>query len=119
MIPRVESRELQTPNSFKELYIVQAGDSLWRIASRNNVSIKQLRKLNAINKNTLIQPGQVLVLNEYYNGEETTYRVKRGDSLSEIAHLFDVAIADLKLWNSIDNKDLIHPGQVLKIRRGS
>ena len=119
LIPRVESRELQIPNSFKELYIVQAGDSLWRIASRNNVSIKQLRKLNAINKNTLIQPGQVLVLNEYYNGEETTYRVKRGDSLSEIAHLFDVAIADLKLWNSIDNKDLIHPGQVLKIRRGS
>lgn len=122
LIPKVDTKAISTvlSNTVKELYIVQYGDSLWSIANKNDLSIKQLKKLNSkINDHSVIQPGQVLILNEYFDGEETTYEVKRGDSLSEIAHQFDIAINDLKSWNSLGTKDLIHPGQVLKIRHGS
>ena len=113
LIPRAEG------STAKELYIVQSGDSLWTIAKQNNLSINQLRKLNAIHKESVIQPGQVLILHGYLNGRETTYEVRPGDSLSEIAHQFDVAVTDLKTWNSLGSKDLIYPGQVLKIPRES
>lgn len=116
LIPRTDTRALATStDTIKELYIVQSGDSLWSIAHRNDLSVQQLKKLNAINGRSVIQPGQVLILNQYFDGEQTTYKVKRGDSLSEIAHQFDVAVIDLKAWNALGNNDLIHPGQVLKI----
>ena len=101
----------------KELYIVQRGDSLWLIANRNDISLAKLKRLNALNNNSVLQPGQVLVLNEYaQQTDETTYEVKSGDSLSLSADQFNVAISDLMLWNSLGGTDLIHPGQLLKIR---
>lgn len=120
LIPKAETRAIKArSDTIKELYIVKSGDSLWKIAYRNDITINKLKKLNSMGKKSVIQPGQVLILNEYFDGTETTYEVKRGDSLSEIAYQFDIAITDLKTWNSLGKKDLIHPGQLLKIRIGS
>lgn len=109
----------RSANTIKELYIVEYGDSLWTIANRNNLSISQLRNLNSLYSSSVIQPGQVLILNQYFDGGETTYKVKYGDSLSEIAHQFDIALSDLKNWNQLGKEDLIHPGQLLTIRTDS
>lgn len=118
LIPKVQNvAKPQKSDTVKELYIVKNGDSLWKIANRNNISISQLKKLNSLTSSSVIQPGQVLILNEYFTGKETTYQVKQGDSLSIIAYQFDVAIADLKIWNALGKNDLIHPGQILKIRK--
>lgn len=46
---------------------------------------------------------------------ETTYTVKKGDTLSKIAVKFGVTVAQLVEWNDIQNPDLINIGQVLKI----
>jgi len=119
LIPRSTASQGNPNSSMNELYIVKRGDSLWRIANRNGITIAKLRRLNTLGDNTVLQPGQVLVLNEYseaQSSDETTYEVKSGDSLSVIANKFSVALADLMLWNSLDRSDLIHPGQILRIR---
>jgi membrane-bound lytic murein transglycosylase D len=41
-------------------YIVQAGDSLWRIARRFAVSIDALRRWNGLKAGAILRPGQVL-----------------------------------------------------------
>ena len=43
------------------------------------------------------------------------YIIKSGDNLSSIAHKFDVPIASLIIWNSIDLSRPIHPGDRLII----
>ena len=44
----------------------------------------------------------------------TTYRVKRGDTLSSIAQLFDTTVAKIKSWNRLST-NTIAPGTRLKI----
>ena len=120
LIPKTAPQPASSdPSTIKQLYIVQSGDSLWKIAQRNKLSVTNLKKLNSIGHNGLIRPGQVIILNEYPSSHSTTYRVKSGDSLSVIAHQFNVAVADLKSWNKLGNRDLIYPGQILKIRDDS
>lgn len=45
----------------------------------------------------------------------TTYTVKKGDTLSEIAVLFNTTVSALVKLNGIKNPNLIYPGQRLKI----
>jgi len=47
------------------------------------------------------------------------YRVKRGDTLQQIAERFDVSIGALRSWNRRVRGDRIHPGDVLVIERRS
>lgn len=46
----------------KKIYVVKRGDTLSRISVRNNVSIAAICKTNAISKNSVIKPGQKLVI---------------------------------------------------------
>lgn len=46
-------------------------------------------------------------------GEE--YRVKRGDTLYEIARANDVSLDDLQSWNGLDRRSRIHVGQSLYV----
>lgn len=45
----------------------------------------------------------------------TTYTVKKGDTLSEIAQRYSTTVAKLAELNNIENVDLIYIGQVLKL----
>ena len=47
--------------------------------------------------------------------KETTYTVKKGDTLTAIAKKYDTTVAKLKSLNNIANANLIKVGQVLKI----
>ena len=47
--------------------------------------------------------------------QETTYTVKRGDTLWAIARKYNVTVENLVTWNNISNANLIYPGEVLKI----
>lgn len=44
------------------LYIVQPGDTLWRIAAITGVTLDQLRLLNKLAEDATLQPGQVLLI---------------------------------------------------------
>jgi hypothetical protein len=46
---------------------------------------------------------------------ERVYVVKEGDNLSTIAESFDVPLPALIIWNRLENKKHIHPGDRLVI----
>ena len=49
--------------------------------------------------------------------KERIYIVKKGDSLSSIAGRFNVPLSDLLIWNNLDPKEYIYPGDRLIIYR--
>lgn len=110
-------------NQVTNTYIVQRGDSLWLIANKNNVTVDELKKANNLTGNTLTI-GQVLVIPSSNNqtppsednnvGYETTYIVKRGDSLWSIANNYGVTVNQLKEANGITN-NMLTIGQELII----
>ncbi|GAA5786068.1 lytic transglycosylase [Chitiniphilus shinanonensis] len=90
-------------------YRVGRGDTLFSIAQRFDMSVEELKALNGIRGNQ-IRAGQQLKVDgkaaparaeNGRNGRDKarTYVVKRGDTLSEIAERYKVALADLKRWN--------------------
>jgi LysM repeat protein len=47
--------------------------------------------------------------------KERIYTVKKGDNLSSIAEKFDIPLATLAIWNRLDLRRPIHPGDRLII----
>ena len=43
------------------------------------------------------------------------YPIKSGDTLSRIASRFSISPTDIQKWNNIKNKEVIFPGQVIKL----
>lgn len=96
-------------------YVVQSGDSLYKIARQYQMSVADLMKLNNLSSNNL-QIGQKLLINP--NGETSplvdTYVVKAGDSLYKIANIYQISVDELKKMNQLINNNL-SIGQELKV----
>jgi len=60
---------------------------------------------------------QLLLKNLLADLKNRTYVVKKGDNLSAIAEQFNVPLAALTIWNRLDLKAAIHPGDQLIIYR--
>lgn len=103
-------------------YTVKAGDTLYSIAKKYNVTVTALAKANQIKNYNLISVGQVLIIPGKTPpppvtppAPSTTYTVKAGDTLYSIARKYKVNVAELAKANQIKNYNLIQIGQVLKI----
>ena len=97
-------------NPMVNTYIVQAGDSLYKIAKEFNTTIDSIKKLNNLVTDTL-SIGQVLKIPEK---DQITYIVKKGDSLYKIATIYNVTVEDLKKKNNLSS-DTLSIGQTLII----
>lgn len=98
-----------TPANMKGYYIVKKGDSLWSIASKNNTTVDNIKKLNNLSSNNL-SVGQVLKLS-YDTGNEdikesNIYTVKKGDSLWLIANKYGTTVDELKNENNLKSNTL-------------
>ncbi|WP_419775141.1 LysM peptidoglycan-binding domain-containing protein [Ignavigranum ruoffiae] len=113
-----------TPQPDKNTYTVKAGESLYIIANKFGVTVKELKAANGL-KSDLIHPNQVLIIPSANNEkpeepkptpqpDKNTYTVKAGESLYIIANKFGVTVKELKAANGLKS-DLIHPNQVLII----
>jgi LysM repeat protein len=91
-------------------YIVQRGDTLWKIARDNDTTVGMLAHINRIADPDRIYPGQKIML------PGTWYVVQYGDTLSAIAARYDTTYQEIARRNGIDNPNLIFPGQQLKVR---
>ena len=102
-------------------HVVRRGDTLSAIAKRNSVSVKQLIRWNRLDKGALIKTGQKLTIWKQGpsggNGivRKVGYKVRSGDSLSQIASRFKLKIADILEWNSIGRSSYLRPGQSLTL----
>lgn len=98
-----------SPANMEGYYIVKKGDSLWSIASKNNTTVDNIKKLNNLSSNNL-SIGQVLKLS--YDAEKedikesNIYTVKKGDSLWLIANKYGTTVDELKNANDLKSNTL-------------
>lgn len=118
-------------------YRVKKGDTLFRVASRFDLSAAELKRLNKLKGNKL-KNGQMLVVTQARAGSEAyalsqeqrsirlqtasvsgkdrkSYRVKRGDTLYAVARKHHVSPKDLARWNGIGLHERLQPGQSLSV----
>ncbi len=113
------------------VHTVAPGDTLSGIAVQYGVTVRELMKLNNIHNPNIIYVGQQILIpicgDAGYPPVEPPlyppveppaqqiYVVRPGDTLSGIAAMFGVSVADLAYCNGIANPNLIFVGQILKI----
>lgn len=96
--------------------IIKRGDTLTKIAKQYNTTVAELVALNNISNPNLIYTGNTLEVPVKTNENRTTYTVKRGDTLSQIAQRFNTTVSIIAQENNIKNINLIYPGQVLNVK---
>lgn len=98
-----------SPANMEGYYIVKKGDSLWSIASKNNTTVDNIKKLNNLSSNNL-SVGQVLKLSYDAENEDikesNIYTVKKGDSLWLIANKYGTTVDELKNANNLKSNTL-------------
>lgn len=109
-------------------YIVVRGDTLGRIARRNQISLAALLALNPQIKNpNLIRPGQRIIIGYTSNVEEQNtsetdtsvvyYVIKRGDTLYKIARRNKMNLSQLLALNpKIAYQRYIYAGQKVRVK---
>jgi len=118
------------PEATYFLHYVRRGETVSQIARRYRTSVSAIARLNGLRRVNLIRPGQRLKIpgsarkSSSYTpprtlkiGENTTYSVKRGDSLYLIARYFNTTIQKIKRDNNLKS-NLLKVGQKLVIRSG-
>ncbi|RKW71654.1 LysM peptidoglycan-binding domain-containing protein [Galactobacter caseinivorans] len=117
---------------------VKNGDSVWSIATRHNVSVDSVLKLNKLRASTLIHPGDKLVVKagSVSSGSKAgaarsgakakpaasnakAHTVRSGDTLSGISHRYGVSLSTLLRANGLKASSLIYPGQSIKLAGGA
>jgi membrane-bound lytic murein transglycosylase D len=100
-------------------YTVRSGDTLSAIATRHGVTVKALQRENRL-AGSRIYPGMTLIVPSADTGvaerprDGATYRVRKGDTLYDIARQFGVSVSDLRRVNGLTSSR-IHPGDTLRI----
>lgn len=102
-------------------YTVRRGDTLSGIAQRYGTTVQSIVNLNNISNPNLIYPGQVFKIETNINNDQTNemghivYTVKRGDNLWNISRRYGVTVQNILDCNTINNPNLIYPGQKIRI----
>lgn len=117
-------------------YVIQSGDTMHSIARRSGTTVEALCRLNNITNPSTIQIGMRIKLPDgstvappEASGQPSepvkprpptpvTHIVKPGDTLSSISRQTGTPIEELRKVNNLKD-DIIHPGQSLKVRRGT
>lgn len=117
LVPRTNASQRDGKGSRYGYYQVRKGDSLWSIARTHDLAITSIVKLNKISPRALLPIGKRLKLPNLDRNINRTinYRIKQGDSLSQIANRFNLRIDQIEKWNEINRSDYVHPGQYLKL----
>lgn len=119
-------------------YRVRRGDSLWKIAHKYHVTVKDIRRWNRLKKSKLIKPGQVLALSEQRHVRRVaktkkwvntaslrsrrqvphagkTVKIRRGDTLWKVSRKFGLTVKQLCCWNGLKEHSILQLGQVLSL----
>ena len=113
-----------------QMYYVHQGDTLYRIARNNGISLSTLLEWNNLSVDSPIHPGQGLIVSYGSSSSteeaeetaassestETTYTVQPGDGLWRIAKNHGLTLDELKSMNQLTS-NIIQPGQVLIVSK--
>lgn len=110
-------------------YLIKQGDTLWSLSQRFGVSINTLVQANGLTNEHNLTAGEKLYIPDLTyrqtriarqkakGGHQRIihYQVNKGDSLWDISQKFQVGLNQLMSWNNLSEKDLLHPGDKIKI----
>lgn len=100
-----------------EIYVVQAGDTLFGIASRFDLTIAELQAVNQLPDPNRLVIGQALLI-PLPRRSPLRYTVITGDTLFGLAQLFNTTVQVIAAANNLLDPNLIYPGQSLVIPAG-
>lgn len=108
-------------DSAAALYTVKKGDTLKSIARKHSLSVRELKELNSLQKESRLKVGQRLTVKRSAeqrkdDREPKVYTVKKGDTLRKVAKRFKVAPETLKEINALTSEKL-KPGQKLLLAK--
>ena len=106
------SSEETSTSGNAQMYYVHQGDTLYRIARNNGISLSTLLEWNNLSVDSPIYPGQGLIVsygssssseesNTTTQSSESTYTVKAGDGLWRIAKNHGLTLDELKSLNQL------------------
>ncbi len=104
---KVAVAKKKQPKKDKGIYEVQSGDTLFSIAKKNRVTLKEIMVLNDIKAGSVIRVGQKLKVSKksaFIAGKKPTikrkqYKTKLGDTLYRIAKREGISIKKLRALN--------------------
>ena len=104
----------------------RAGESLASIARRHHMKVDTLAAMNGMYPGDSLHAGQKIrfsttspARSASTSGRRVTYIVRAGDTLRQIAKLFQVSVAQIESWNGMSSASQILKGQKLTIRVAS
>lgn len=121
------------------VYTIARGDTISAVAGRYGLDTFAVLKLNNLQANTIIYPGQKIKLTgstpapaatpapstprasapATSSGGGSVYVVKSGDTLSAIAARHGVGLSEIFKWNGLGMSSVIYPGQKVKVGGGT
>ncbi|TLM71974.1 lytic transglycosylase domain-containing protein [Pseudarthrobacter sp. NamB4] len=117
-------------------YTIARGDTISAVAGKFGLNTAEVLKLNNLQPNTIIYPGQKIKLPGTAAAAPAapsaapapaapvpagaaTYTVKPGDTLGAIASRHNVGLSEVFAWNNLNMRSIIYPGQKIKVGGGS
>lgn len=96
-------------------YTVEPGDTPWSIAEKFNISLDTILWANSLQKYTLIQIGQKLVIPPVSG---VIHHVKKGDTLGQIAKIYKSEVDEIIAFNDFTAEGDIYIGDILIVPGG-
>ncbi len=96
-------------------YEIETGDNLSSIAHKFDITLDTLLWANDLNKNSLIQSAQKLVVPPVSG---VIHHIKAGETISELAQKYEGKTADIIAFNELSNEADIFIGDILIIPDG-
>ncbi|PIE81055.1 MAG: hypothetical protein CSA11_06250 [Chloroflexi bacterium] len=120
----VEPIAVNAPNEDGSItHTLQEGHTLWAISARYEVPISEILLYNAITEDSVIQPGDVLIIRLADGAEPPPtptppvhHIVRDGDNSWSIAAWYNITLADFLWYNGMNENDMLQPGDEVKIR---
>lgn len=119
IVPTENNTEVASKSNSKEIeekldyYVVQAGDNLFSIAKKFNLSVEELKELNNIKESNISLNEKLKIIKAEQTAEEQSeikanryYIVQKGDNLGSIAKSEAVSVENLKEWNNISGTNI-------------
>ena len=86
-------------------HTVQAGETLFSISRDYDLTVSELRDWNNLDSDNL-QPGQTLRVSPPAGQNRILHVVEAGESLFGISRMYNVTIAEIQQWNSLQGTDI-------------
>lgn len=128
-----EKRTLSTneniiPQKSSFYHLVKRGENLFSIATKYGTTIENIKEWNNLKSNKILKGSKLKIYsNNYQNvasnnslikqtekNKSFKYKIRPGESISEIADRFNVSVRDIRRWNNLKS-NTIYAGNHLKI----